>query len=84
MWSVLYAWQKVLTVLLVIVGLLAIAAGFMYLAVTAHSLPHFFPAYSAHSNKHGTKHAIAAFVIGVVILVIAAIIPITARRRVDY
>ena len=65
-------------------ALLALAAGFMYLAIPAHSLPHFFPAYSAKGSKHGTKHGVAALVIGVVVLVIAAIIPITARRRVDY
>jgi hypothetical protein len=84
MWSNLYAWQKVLTVLLAIVGLLALAAGFMYLALPAHSLPSFFPAYAAHSTKHGTKHGIAALVIGVVVLVVAVLIPITARRRADY
>jgi uncharacterized membrane protein HdeD (DUF308 family) len=81
MWTELQAWQKVLTLLLVIVGLLALAAGFVYLATPAHSLPHFFPAYAAHSNKKGTKHGIAALVLGVVILVVAALIPITARRR---
>jgi hypothetical protein len=81
MWNELHAWQKVLTLLLVIVGLLAVAAGFMYLAIPSHSLPHFFPAYAAHSNKKGTKHGIGALVVGVVILLIAALIPITARRR---
>jgi hypothetical protein len=84
MWSELQAWQKVLTLLLVIVGLLALAAGFWYLAVPAHELPHFFPAYGAHSLKKGTKHGIAALAVGVVILVVAALIPITARRRSQY
>jgi hypothetical protein len=84
MWSELQAWQKVLTLLLVIVGLLAIAAGVIYLALPAHSYPHFFPAYAVHGTKHGTKHGVAALVIGVVVLVVAALIPITARRRAEF
>ncbi len=83
MWNELQAWQKVLTLLLAIVGVLALVAGFMYLSIPAHSLPHFFPAYAAHSNKKGTKHGIGALVVGVVILAIAALIPITARRSAD-
>lgn len=80
MWSELEIWQKIVVILFVIVGLLALAVGFVYLAVPAKSLPHFFPAYAAHSNRHGTKHAIVAFVAGVVLLAIAVIIPYSARR----
>ena len=84
MWTELYTWQKVLTLVLAIVGILALVVGFIYLALPAHSYPSFFPAYAAHGTKHGTKHGIAALVVGVVLLVVAALIPITARRRADY
>jgi len=80
MWTEMAGWQKALTVILAIVGLIAIAAGIIYLALPAKSLPSFFPAYAAHSNKHGTKHAIVALAVGVIALVLAWLVPFTAKR----
>ena len=80
MWTDLAGWQKTLTVLLAILGILAIAAGIVYFAEPAHALPSFFPAHS-HSNKHATKHGIVALVVGVILLVVAVIIPYTVGRR---
>ena len=80
MWTELAAWQKALIVVLVLAGILAIAAGVVYIALPAHSLPHFFPSYSAHTQKHATKHGIAVLVLGVVLIVLAWIVQISARR----
>jgi hypothetical protein len=80
MWTQLAAWQKALIVVLVIVGVLAIAAGVVYIALPAHSLPTFFPAYAARGHKHATKHGVAAIVLGVVLIVLAWIVQVSARR----
>jgi uncharacterized membrane protein HdeD (DUF308 family) len=80
MWTEMAGWQKVLTIVLLIVAVVAIVAGIIYLALPAKSLPSFFPAHAAHSNKHGTKHAIAALAVGVVALVLAWLVPFTAKR----
>jgi hypothetical protein len=80
MWTQLTALQKLLIVVLVIAGILAIAAGAVYIAEPARSIPHFFPWYSAHANKHATKHGIAAIVLGVVLLVLAWIVQLAAKR----
>ncbi len=80
MWTELAAWQKALIIVLAIAGVLAIAIGIAYIALPAHSLPHFFPAYTARTQKHATKHGIAALVLGVVLLVLAWIVQVAARR----
>lgn len=80
MWTALEAWQKALVVVLIVVGVVAIAVGIVYMALPSHSLPHFFPAYAATSQKHGTKHGIAAIVVGVVLIALAWIVGLSARR----
>jgi hypothetical protein len=80
MFSDLATWRKAVVVILVIIGLLAVIAGIIYVALPAHSLPHFFPAHSS-SIKHGTKHGIAALVIGVVIVIAAVVILVSGRDR---
>jgi uncharacterized membrane protein HdeD (DUF308 family) len=79
MWYDMAAWKKVLTVLLAIIGILAIVVGVIYIAEPAKSIPHFFPAYQAKSHFHATKHGAAAIVVGVVVLVIAVILVVTSR-----
>jgi archaellum biogenesis protein FlaJ (TadC family) len=78
--SDLATWKKVVVVILVIIGLLAVIAGIIYLALPAHSLPHFFPAHS-NSLKHGTKHGIAALVIGAIVVIAAIVIIVAGRDR---
>jgi uncharacterized membrane protein HdeD (DUF308 family) len=68
--------SSAIRVVLAVLGILAIVVGVIYLVEPIHSLPSFFPGYSAHG--HGTHHirgylAIAA---GVILLIIAAV----ARR----
>ena len=73
-------WKIALTVLLAVVGVLVVVAGALYLAEPAKSLPHFFPAYNAKQHLHATKHGALALVIGVVILIIAVILPLSSRN----
>lgn len=72
--------QKAIIAVLVVAGIVAIAAGAVYIAEPAKSLPHFFPWYSAHANKHATKHGIAVIVLGVVLIAVAWIVQVTAKR----
>ena len=81
MWSSLHPALKALTVLLTVVGVLAVIVGIIYLALPSHSLPTFFPAYYAHSRVHATKHGYAALAVGIVLLVAAIALPSTQRRR---
>ena len=80
MFTQLSAFSKVLTILFVVVGVVAVVVGVLYVALPAHSLPHFFPAYSARSHLHTTKHGIAALALGVVLIVVGVIIAIWGRR----
>ena len=84
MWNRLVPWKKALTVVLAIIGILAIIAGVIYIAEPAKSIPSFFPAYSAKAHLHATKHGIAAIVVGAVVLVIAAIVVLTSREDAAY
>jgi amino acid permease len=66
------------TVLLIIVGIACIAAGAVYLAEPARSLPSFFPGHAAGSAHHHTKHGIVA--IGVAVVALAAAWMTTGAR----
>lgn len=72
-----------LSVLLVIVGLAAIAVGVIYLAVPAHSLPTWFPGH-IHSLKDTNKHSTrgdAGVIVGAVLLISGAAVGLSGRRR---
>ncbi len=71
--------RRVLAVILVIVGILAIIAGVIYLVVPAHSLPSFVPGHMAGvTAKHRTR-GVAGILLGVVLVVIGAVLGRTSR-----
>ena len=80
MLSGLHPALKALAAILALVGVLALIAGIMYLALPSHSLPSFFPGFYKHSKVHAKKHGYAALALGVVLLVAAVAVPATARR----
>jgi hypothetical protein len=55
-----------LTFVLIVLGLLFVAAGVYYLVTPAHSLPAFVPGHEAGSTHHHTKHGLAMFGLAVV------------------
>lgn len=59
--------RKLLAAALVVLGLLAVAAGIVYLTVEAKSLPSILGQLHGFTG-HRTKRGIAAFVIGAVLL----------------
>jgi len=69
-------------VILAVLGVLAVIAGVIYLVEPIHSLPTFFPGYAAHQAGHHHIRGYAAIVVGIVLLVIAAVAGRSRRR--DY
>jgi hypothetical protein len=63
-----------------VLGVIALIYAVIYLAVGIHSLPAFVPGQVAHVNGHYHKRAALCAVIGVVLLAIAAMVGISARR----
>ena len=55
----------------VVVGIALIVVAIVYWAEPAKSLPSFFPGQEDGSGHHHVKHGIAAFLVGVALLVFA-------------
>ena len=66
--------SRLLVVVLVVVGILAVVVGIIYLIEPVHSLPSFFPGHAAHGNIHHHDRGYAAIGVGVILLIIAAVV----------
>ena len=67
-------------VVLVVFGILALVAGIIYLVEPIHSLPSFFPGHAAHGQVHHHIRGYIAIVVGIVLLIIAAVAGRSRRR----
>ena len=67
-------------ILLVVLGILAVVVGIIYLVEPIHSLPSFFPGHAAHPQGHHHIRGYIAIVVGVVLLIIAAVAGRSRRR----
>ena len=63
--------RKLLTVIAVVLGVALMVVAVIYWAESASSLPSFFPGHEAGSGHHHVKHGIAAFLLGVALLIFA-------------
>jgi hypothetical protein len=64
--------DRLLAVLAALIGLLLIVVGIVYLALSEHDIPSFFPGHSSHaSSHHHVKHGIAAILLGLACLAFA-------------
>ena len=63
--------RLLLAILAAVAGLILIALALVYWVEPARSLPTFFPGHQAGSAHHHIKHGIAAFLVGVALLVFA-------------
>jgi hypothetical protein len=57
--------------LALLAGLALLAIGVVYWAESASSLPSWFPGHDAGSSHHHVKHGVAAFLVGLALLVFA-------------
>jgi len=76
--------SRFLVIILVVLGVLAIAAGIIYFVEPAKSLPGFFPGHVAHLNERHTRRGLAAIIAGALLLIIAAITARVGRRSSRY
>ena len=73
--------RKLFAILLVLIGLILIAAGVVYFVVKAGSLPSFVPGHIAGSSAHRTKRGLVAVIVGAVVLLVAVVTAGVGRRR---
>lgn len=62
-------------------GIIAIAAGVLYLVEPAHALPTFFPGFKAHATGKLPRHGIASIAAGAVLAIVGIGILLTSPRR---
>jgi len=72
--------SRLLVIILVVLGLLALATGIIYYVEPARSLPAFFPGHAAHINGRHTTRGLAAIIAAAVLLVLAVIVARAGRR----
>lgn len=72
---------RLLTFVLVLVGVVMVAVGVMYFTIKAGSLPSFFPGYVDASNRYSDVYAGAALAIGLAMFGLALVVPSPRRRR---
>ena len=63
--------HPVVIALAVVLGVVFIVLGIVYWVEPASSLPSFMPGHEAGSGHHHIKHGIAAFLLGVALLIFA-------------
>ena len=73
--------QRLIAVVLGILGLLAIVAAILYFAEPAKSLPSVLPGHVSGLTAHRNKRGAAALVIGVVLLAAAGYASVANRQR---
>ena len=67
-------------VILIVLGILAVIVGVVYLKNPVHSLPSFFPGYAAHGKGHHHIRGYVAIVVGIVLIILAAVVGRSRRR----
>lgn len=73
--------QRVLALVLGVLGVLGIVAGIIYFAEPAKSLPSVLPGHISGSTAHRTLRGIAALIIGLGLLALAGVAASMGRRR---
>jgi NADH:ubiquinone oxidoreductase subunit 5 (subunit L)/multisubunit Na+/H+ antiporter MnhA subunit len=72
--------SRLVMVVLVLLGILAVVVGIIYLVEPIHSLPSFFPGHAAHVRGHHHIRGYIAIVVGIILLIIAAVGGRSRRR----
>lgn len=72
--------SRLVRVVLVVLGILAVVVGVIYLAEPTHSLPSFFPGHTLHGQVHHHTRGYIAIGVGIILLLIAGIAGRSRRR----
>lgn len=72
--------SRLIVVVLAVLGILALIVGIIYLVEPIHSLPSFLPGHAPHGRGHHHIRGYIAIVVGVILLIIAAIGGRSRRR----
>jgi NADH:ubiquinone oxidoreductase subunit 5 (subunit L)/multisubunit Na+/H+ antiporter MnhA subunit len=72
--------SRLLAVVLVVLGILAVVVGIIYLIEPIHSLPSFFPGYARHLRGHHHIRGYIAIVVGIILLILGVIAGRSRRR----
>jgi len=72
--------SRLVAVVLVILGILAIIAGVIYLTEPIHSLPSFFPGHAAHGTAHHHIRGYISIAAGIILIILAAAAGRSRRR----
>jgi hypothetical protein len=67
-------------IILVVLGVLALAAGLIYYLEPAKSLPAFFPGHSPHLKGRRSTRGLTGIIVGAVLIIVAVISSRVARR----
>jgi uncharacterized membrane protein len=78
------AGYRFIMIVLVVLGVLAIATGIFYLVEPAKSLPTFFPGYAAHTATPHNRRGLAGIILGAVLLIIGLITARVGRQSARY
>lgn len=71
---------RLVMVVLIVLGILAVVAGIIYLVEPVHSLPSFFPGSATHGRVHHHIRGYISIVAGIILLIIAAVAGRSRRR----
>ena len=70
--------SRLIRIVLVMLGILAVVVGITYLVEPVHSLPSFFPGHAPHGQGYHHIRGYIAIAVGIVLLILAAM---TGRFR---
>jgi len=73
-------WSGIIGTILLVLGVLALLAGVIYLALPAHSLPSFMGQLPTH--VHRSKRGIASLVVGAILAIVGGLLVVRSRRAV--
>jgi NADH:ubiquinone oxidoreductase subunit 5 (subunit L)/multisubunit Na+/H+ antiporter MnhA subunit len=72
--------SRLISIVLVVLGILAVVVGIIYLVEPVHSLPSFFPGYAAHGQGHHHMRGYVAIGVGLILLIIGVVAGRSRRR----
>jgi NADH:ubiquinone oxidoreductase subunit 5 (subunit L)/multisubunit Na+/H+ antiporter MnhA subunit len=72
--------SRLISIVLVVLGILAVIVGIVYLVEPVHSLPSFFPGYAAHGQGHHHIRGYVAIGVGIILLIIGVAAGRSRRR----